>query len=125
LATGFLTYGWPGVLLALGVVVFWLLLQFSRALRLMRQAAQRPIGSVASALMLQSRLRPGLLLSDVMKLTGSFGSLQTPAAAAGQAADKEVYIWADAGGDAVEVTLADGKVTAWVLQRAPTAEPGA
>ncbi len=124
LAAGYFSYGWPGVLLALSVVVFWLLLQLSRGLRLMREAAQRPIGSVKSALMLQTRLRQGLLLSDVMKLTGSFGS-RAAAAAGDKPSDQEVYTWTDAGGDALQVTLTDGKVTAWQLQRAPAAEPGA
>jgi hypothetical protein len=35
-AAGYVGYGWPGVVLAVTVVVFWLLLQFSRALRVMR-----------------------------------------------------------------------------------------
>ncbi len=124
-AAGFMAYGWPGVLLALSVVVFWLLLQFSRALRLMRKAAQRPMGSVASALMLQTRLQRGMLLADVMKLTGSFGSRDTSAAGSDQAPDQETYTWADAGGDALQVTLMAGKVTAWELHRAAAAEPGA
>ncbi len=46
IAVGYMFYGWQGVLLALSAVVFWLLLQFSRALRAMRQAAERPVGSV-------------------------------------------------------------------------------
>ena len=122
-AAGYVSYGWPGVLLALSVVVFWLLLQFSRAMRLMRQAAQKPIGSVTSALMLQTRLRQGMLLNNVLKLTGSFGSRAAAEAADEKPADKEVYTWADAGGDALQVTLFDGKVTAWELQRAPAAVP--
>ena len=36
LVAGYVGYGWPGVVLALSVVVFWMLLQFSRALRAMR-----------------------------------------------------------------------------------------
>ena len=76
LAAGYLGYGWPGVLLALSVVVFWLLLQFSRTLQLMRKTAQRPMGTVGklgSVLMLQTRLQRGMRLADVMKLAGSFG----------------------------------------------------
>ena len=125
MAAGYFSYGWPGVLLALSAVVFWLLLQLSRGLRLMRQAAQRPIGSVKGALMLQTRLRKGMLLADVMKLTGSFGTRAATAAAGEKPSSAEVYIWTDAGGDALQVTLTDGKVTAWQLQRAPAAEPGA
>ena len=32
-ALGWVQWGWQGVLLALSVIVFWLLLQFTRALR--------------------------------------------------------------------------------------------
>ena len=63
IAAGYVGYGWPGVLMALSVVVFWLLLQFNRALRLMRAAASRPMGHVTSALMLQTKLQPGMLLA--------------------------------------------------------------
>ena len=60
LAAGYVGYGWPGVVLALTVVVFWLLLQFSRALRTLRNAASGPVGQVASAVMLHSRLKAGM-----------------------------------------------------------------
>jgi len=33
LAIGYVQWGWPGVVLAVTMIVFWLLLQFSRALR--------------------------------------------------------------------------------------------
>jgi hypothetical protein len=46
------------VVLAVTVVVFWLLLQFSRALRVMRRPPARPVGTVPNAVMLHARLRP-------------------------------------------------------------------
>ena len=46
---GHVSYGWPGVALAFTVIAFWLLLQFSRAVRTMRDAAGAPIGYVANA----------------------------------------------------------------------------
>lgn len=121
-AAGYTSYGWPGVLLAVSVVVFWLLLQFSRALRLMRSAAQQPIGHVKSALMLQTRMQSGLRLADVMKMTGSFGAAVKPAEASSAAADTEIYNWTDAGGDMLQVTLRAGKVSSWQLLRAEVAE---
>jgi hypothetical protein len=57
-AVGWLGYGWKGVVLAVTVVVFWLLLQFSRALRVMRAGRRRPVGTVPNAVMLHARLRP-------------------------------------------------------------------
>ncbi len=122
-AAGYIGYGWPGVLLAVSVVVFWLLLQFSRAMRLMRMAAQQPIGSVKSALMLHTRMQSGLRLADVMKMTGSFGAVVKPNAAGGAAPDTETYTWADDGGDTLQVTLRAGKVSSWLLQRAEAAAP--
>ncbi len=109
LAVGYASYGWPGVVLALSVVVFWLLLQFSRALRALRQASGRPVGQVPNAVMLHAKLRSGLRLPQVLALTRSLGQrvAETP----------ETWAWRDEGGDEVQVELHDGCVTAWRLQR--------
>jgi hypothetical protein len=108
-AVGYAGYGWPGVLLALGVVVFWLLLQFSRALRVLRAASGRPVGAVPNAVMLQARLRTGLRLPQVLALTHSLG--------AKLADDPETWAWRDEAGDEVQVELRQGRVTAWRLRR--------
>jgi hypothetical protein len=109
MAVGYAAYGWRGVVLGLSVVVFWLLLQFSRSLRVLRQAAGAPIGAVANAVMLQARLHAGMRLPDILKLTGSLGR---------KVADEpETFVWTDAGGDAVHVELQQGRVTAWQLHR--------
>ena len=128
LVAGYVGYGWPGVLLGLSVVLFWLLLQFSRTMQLMRKTAQRPMGSVGklgSVLMLQTRLQHGMRLAGVMQLAGSFGKPVSPTDGAPAPPDTEVYAWADAGGDALQVTLVSGKVSAWEIKRAVAAEPGA
>ena len=70
---GFVAYGWQGLVLAISVVVFWLLLQFSRALRVMRGAAANPVGHTDNAVMLQARLRPGMRMLQVVTLTRSLG----------------------------------------------------
>ena len=49
-AVGWWAYGWQGLLMALTVTVFWLLLQFSRALRVMKNAADSPVGHVAGVI---------------------------------------------------------------------------
>lgn len=117
LVVGYLAYGWQGLVLALTVIVFWMLLQFSRALRAMRAAAGRPLGEVDNAVMLHARLRSGLRLVDVLKLTHSLGS---PVATAADAVD-ETFAWQDGAGDRVEVDLQHGRVTAWRLQRGDAA----
>ncbi len=111
---GYFSYGWPGLVLAITVIVFWMLLQFSRALRAMREASGRPVGEVDNAVMLHARLRAGLRLVDVLKLTRSLG---TPLATGVEAVD-ETFVWQDAAGDRVEVDLQHGRVTAWRLLRA-------
>ena len=115
---GYVAYGWPGVVMALSVVVFWLLLQFSRALRTMRAATGRPIGTVKSAVMLHSKLHTGMRLMHLIKLTQSLG---TPLDS-GPTPNPERFRWADDGDDAVTVELVDGKLTRWSLERAASAE---
>lgn len=113
---GWLSYGWPGVALAFTVTVFWLLLQFSRALRVMRQAANVPVGSVPSAVMLQSRLKPGLTMLQVIGMTRSLGHQVQPLPADAQGAD-EAWRWSDEGGVSVLLCFAQGKLLHWTLHR--------
>jgi uncharacterized protein (DUF58 family) len=112
-AAGYAGYGWPGVVLAVTVIVFWLLLQFSRALRVMRQAAGRPIGAIDNAVMLHAKLRPGLRLLDILPLTRSLGQKV--------ADDPETFVWTDPGGDRVRVELRQGRATAFRLERVAAA----
>ena len=121
-AVGYAVYGWAGVLLAFTITVFWLLLQFSRVLRTMRTAAGSPLGAVHSALMLSTRLEPGMKMIEVIGLTRSIG-LRLPHPSPG--AD-ESWEWRDSGGDAVVIDFARGRVLGSTLMRqdAP-AEPAA
>ena len=106
---GYLQYGWRGLVLALSITVFWLLLQFSRAMRTMRLAAANPVGHVDSAVMLQARLKPGMRMLDLLALTRSLGVRVGD--------DPERWRWTDPGEVAVEVTFARGRTTAWQLIR--------
>ena len=109
---GWLSYGGPGVALALTVIVFWLLLQFSQALRTLRIASQRPVGLVPSAVMLNAKLHAGMRLPQVLRLTLSLGRPVQP-----ESGGTEVWAWADDTGDEVQVTLHGGRVTQWQLRR--------
>ena len=116
IAAGYAGWGWPGVVLGVTVIVFWLLLQFSRTVRLLRQAAGAPVGHVPSAVMLQARLREGMRLAEVIRLAGSLGRKvkDTP----------ETFAWTDDGGACTEVELTPaGRVSAWRLRRPETADP--
>ena len=108
-ATGYWAYGWRGVVLAVSVVVFWLLLQFSRALRVMRLAAQAPVGQVPSAVMLHAKLQVGMQLTDIIKVTRSLGRKLRD--------DPETFSWRDESGAEVEIELAYGQCRVWRLTR--------
>ncbi len=114
LAAGWFSYRWQGVVLALTVIVFWLLLQFSRALRVMRKAGAAPVGRVASAVMLHSRLREGMTLAQLLAVTGSLG--ERVALPPGGDAD-EAWRWRDDGEVSVTVELHGGRTRRWTLQR--------
>ncbi len=109
---GWLSWGWQGVVLAVTVVVFWLLLQFNRAVRVLRIAGSNPVGSVANAVMLHAQLKKGMRLPEVLVLTRALGR---QVATEGTA---ETWAWTDAGGDTVQLTLQNGRLTHWELQRA-------
>ena len=109
LAAGYLGYGWRGVLLAMTVIAFWLLLQFSRALRVMRLAAHAPVGHVPSAVMLHAQLHAGMQMMNVVKLTRSLGRKQRD--------EPETFAWRDESGAEVEVEFAHGRCRSWRLTR--------
>ena len=114
IAAGYVGWGWPGVVLGVTVMVFWLLLQFSRSLRVLKNAGSSPIGHVDSAVMLNSRLRAGMTLMQVVTLTRSLGTKlgESP----------ERWGWADAGGARVSLVLEGGKLVSWDLTRDDGAE---
>jgi hypothetical protein len=114
---GFLGYGWRGVVLALTVVVFWLLLQFSRTLRVLRSAAHSPVGHVDNAVMLQARLSTGMRLPQVIALTRSLGRKVRD--------QPETFAWRDGGGDEVELEFVHGRCVRWQLRRAAAQPPHA
>lgn len=107
---GYWSYGWPGLALALTAIVFWLLLQFSRAMRVMRKAGSAPLGQVGSAVMLNAKLRAGMTMLEILPLTGSLGAV------VGDAAD-ESFRWRDAGGASVRLLLKNGRLQSWQLER--------
>ena len=116
LVAGWLSYRWQGLVLAVTVIVFWLLLQFSRTLRVMRKAAGAPVGHVDSAVMLHSKLREGMALSHIVALTGSLGDLiASPAKGA-----EEGWRWRDEGHAAVTVHMREGRLLGWTLERPET-----
>ncbi len=112
-AAGYWVYGWKGLALAFTAITFWLLLQFNRAVRVLRTAGANPMGQVPNAVMLQARLVQGMRLPQILKLTQSLGR---PIGDAPPGA-VENYAWADGAGDEVHVQLRDGRLVEWSLHR--------
>lgn len=109
LLAGWRLYGGPGIALGATLIVFWLVLQFNRSLRVLRRAGDKPLGQLDSAVMLNAKLRPRMQMMDVLTLTKSLGRRVD--------AGGDVYAWADAGGSEVVVTFRNGRCRSWVLNR--------
>ena len=104
--------GWPGIALAAGGVVMWILLHFTRLMTILKKASQRPIGHVASAVMLNAKLKKGMSLMHVIAMTKSLGELQTA-----KDEQPEVFTWTDTGQSVVTCTFVGGKLADWTLGR--------
>ena len=105
-------FGWAGIALAAGGVIMWILLHFTRLMHILKKASQRPIGHVASAVMLNARLKKGMTLMHVIAMTKSLGALQTP-----KDEQPEIFLWTDPGLSNVSCTFVGGKLMDWRLTR--------
>ena len=106
------TGGWAGLALAGSALVLWFLLYYTRLINVMKRAADRPIGYVDSAVMLNAKLKPRSALLHVIALTRSLGERLSP-----EGAEPEVYRWTDAGGSQVTAEFRGGKLAGWRLDR--------
>lgn len=109
------SYGWPGVVAATGMLVFWTLLNFTRMMQVLRRAANRPIGYTDSAVMLNAKLKPGMTLLHVVAMTKSLGELQS-----GKGEQPEVFNWTDGSKSCVTATFVGGKLSMHTLFRPET-----
>ena len=105
-------FGWAGIALAAGGVIMWILLHFTRLMHILKKASQRPIGHVASAVMLSAKLKKGMTLMHVIAMTRSLGALQTP-----KDEQPEIFLWTDPGQSTVSCTFTGGKLQEWTLTR--------
>lgn len=106
------SYGWAGVAAVLSVLVFWMLLHFSRMMQVLKRATGRPIGYVDSAVMLNARVKPGATLLHVIAMTRALGALQS---AKGE--QPEVFRWTDGSQSHVTCTFVGGKLSHFELFR--------
>ncbi|VTU13022.1 hypothetical protein SRS16CHR_00261 [Variovorax sp. SRS16] len=119
LGVAYRTYGWAGVALVGGALVMFMLLTFNRAMQVLRRAGDAPIGYVASAVMLNAKLKPKVSLMHVMALTRAIGELRSP-----KDTQPELFRWTDTGGSWVDATFVNGKLTEWKLVRPEVASDG-
>ncbi len=127
-AAGGWYYGWQGLVMAFTVTVFWLLLQFGRALRVMKNATETPVGHVPSAVMFQTKLLRQMTMLQVVGLTKSLGQKVCDSKPSHHTSNgngntgNDLWRWADEAGDSVALTFTKGKLTMWELHRAPSEE---
>ena len=104
--------GWPGVALVGGALVMWLLLHFNRMMQVLKRAANRPMGYVESAVMLNAKITPRASLMHVVAMTRSLGEQRSP-----DNTQPEVFRWTDSGGSFVDCTFAGGRLVGHLLTR--------
>lgn len=109
-------YGWAGVAAVATGLVMWVLLHFTRMMTILRRAANRPIGYVDSAVMLNAKLKPGMTLLHVVAMTRALGKLQSE-----KDQQPEIFRWTDGTDSHVTCTFAGGKLAHHELFR-PSAE---
>ena len=111
-ALAYHSYGWTGVAFVASGLVMWMLLHFNRMVQVLKRAANRPIGTVASAVMLNAKLRPGVTLLHVVALTRALGELRSP-----KDSQPEIYRWCDNSQSHVTCEFTGGKLGKWELWR--------
>ena len=111
-------YGGAGLAVVAGALVMWLLLHFTRLMQILKRAANRPVGYVDSAVMLNVKLKPGVTLMHVIAMTRSLGALQSD-----KDIQPELYRWTDGSESHVTCEFWGGKLKKWNLVRpTPTDE---
>lgn len=111
-------YGWAGVALAVGGIVMWMLLHFTRLMKVLHGASSRPVGYCDSAVMLNAKLRPGVNLLHVVAMTRALGEQMSE-----KDTQPEVFRWTDGGGSHVTCEFRSGKLARWGLVRPPEDAP--
>jgi hypothetical protein len=116
-AAAWQAYGWAGVALVAGGILMWLLLHFTRMMKVLQRASARPIGYCDSAVMLNAKLRPGVNLMHVVAMTRALGEQLSP-----PDTQPEIFRWTDGTASHVTCEFANGRLVKWALER-PAADP--
>jgi len=111
-ALAYRQYGWLGVAAVATGLVMWMLLHFTRMMTVLKRAANRPIGYVDSAVMLNAKLKPGMTLMHVIAMTRALGKLQSV-----KDVQPELFRWTDGTHSHVTCTFIGGKLAHHALVR--------
>ena len=111
------SYGWKGIAVVVSMLVFGILLHFSRMMQVLKRAARRPIGYVDSAVMLNAKLKPGVTLLHVVAMTKALGELKSV-----KNQPPELYRWTDGAESHVTCEFSGGKLVKWEMVRPAQAE---
>ena len=110
-------YDWAGLAFAASAIVFWLLLQFNRAVRVMKNAAASPVGHIASAVMFHAGLARGMTMLQIVTKTKSLGRKV-------EGSDDD-WRWSDDGGASVVLHFEKARLAHWRIERPAGAEADA
>ena len=108
---------WVGVAAVAGGILMWLLLHFTRLMSVMKRAANRPIGYVGSAVMLNAKLKPKVPMIHVVAMTRSLGLRLSE-----ENKDPEIYRWTDGSDSFVTCEFVGGRLMKWELHRPQQSE---
>ena len=109
-------YGLAGLAFAASAVVFRLLLQFNRAVRVMKNAAGSPVGLVASVVMFQAALAHGMTMLQIVTKTKSLGKKVD--------GSDDDWCWSDEGGASAVLHFECGRLVRWRVERVADGEGG-
>jgi hypothetical protein len=112
------SYSWMGVGLVVTAIVTWMLLHFTRMMKVLQRASNRPVGFVDSAVMLNAKLKPGVNLLHVMAMTKAVGEQLSE-----KNTNPEIYRWTDASASSVTCTFDKGRLVKWELSRPEAPAP--
>ena len=102
-------YGARGLAFSVSVIVFWLLLTFNRVVRVMKRAADRPVGHVESAVMFHAGLAEGMTMLQIVTKTKTLGRKI--------AGTDDDWRWSDDGGSDVDLHFERGRLVRWKIER--------
>ena len=112
IAMAYRSYKWAGVAVVVTAFVMWGLLHFTRMMQVLKRAANRPIGHVGSAVMLNAKLNPGVTLLHVVAMTKALGELKSV-----KDQQPELYRWTDGTQSHVTCEFSGGKLVKWDMVR--------